>query len=69
MNILVTGGAGYVGSTLVPMLLADGHSVRVLDSLLHGGESLLGVWAHPAFQFTRGDVRDLSAIQQAVFRM
>jgi nucleoside-diphosphate-sugar epimerase len=66
MNILVTGGAGYVGSTLVPMLLADGHSVRVLDSLLHGGESLLGVWAHPAFQFTRGDVRDLSAIQQAV---
>src|SRR5579862_7187423 len=66
MKILVTGGAGYVGSTLVPLLLAEGHTVRVLDSLLHGGESLLGVWAHPAFQFTRGDVRERSAIQHAV---
>jgi nucleoside-diphosphate-sugar epimerase len=66
MRILVTGGAGYVGSTLVPMLLEGGHSVRVLDSLLHGGESLLGVWAHPAFQFTRGDIRDRSVVQQAV---
>jgi len=66
MRILVTGGAGYVGSTLVPMLLAEGHSVHVLDSLLHGGESLLGFWAHPAFQFTRGDIRDRSLVQHAV---
>src|SRR3974377_2016465 len=57
MKILVTGGAGYIGSTLVPMLLEDGHSVRVLDSLLHGGESLLGVWSHPGFDFVRGDIR------------
>jgi nucleoside-diphosphate-sugar epimerase len=54
MNILVTGGAGYIGSTLVPLLLAGGHRVKVLDSLLHGGESLLGVWAHPAFEFVAG---------------
>lgn len=58
MKILVTGGAGYVGSTLVPLLLAEGHLVTVVDSLLHGGESLLGVWANPAFEFVRGDVRD-----------
>jgi len=52
MNILVTGGAGYIGSTLVPMLLAQGHRLRVVDNLLHEGQSLLGVWAHPAFEFS-----------------
>lgn len=66
MNILVTGGAGYVGSTLVPMLLAGGHRVRVLDCLLHGGRSLLGVWAHPGFEFQLDDVRDRIALRKAV---
>jgi nucleoside-diphosphate-sugar epimerase len=66
MKILVTGGAGYIGSTLVPLLLADGHRVRVLDSLLHGGESLLGVWSHPGFEFVRGDMRDRAKLQSAV---
>src|SRR5271157_2038084 len=66
MNILVTGGAGYVGSTLVPWLLADGHRVRVLDALLHGGESLLGVWSHPEFEFVRGDMCDRAKLQAAV---
>lgn len=66
MNTLVTGGAGYVGSTLVPMLLAAGHRVRVLDTLLHGGESLLGVWSHPDFEFVRGDVCDRATLRAAV---
>jgi len=66
MKILVTGGAGYVGSTLAPLLLAEGHQVRVLDSLLHGGESLLGAWSHPSFQFIRGDICDQSVMQAAV---
>ena len=66
MNILVTGGAGYVGSTLVPLLLADGHHVRVLDTLLHGGDSLLGVWSHPSFEFVRDDIRDRAKVQSAL---
>lgn len=65
-RVLVTGGAGYVGSTLVPQLLARGHRVRVLDSLAHGGGSLLGVWAHPAFEFVRGDVRDRTTVAAAL---
>jgi nucleoside-diphosphate-sugar epimerase len=69
MNILVTGGAGYVGSTLVPLLLSEGHRVRVLDKLLHGGESLLGVWSHPGFEFIRGDICDSAVIKNAVAGM
>lgn len=66
MKILVTGGAGYVGSTLVPRLLAAGHQVRVVDSLMHGGQPLLGVWASPDFEFVRGDVRDDALMRDAV---
>ncbi|HVP13530.1 MAG TPA: NAD(P)-dependent oxidoreductase [Phycisphaerae bacterium] len=66
MKILVTGGAGYIGSTLVPTLLEAGHQVRALDCLMHGGRSLLPVWSHPRFEFHRGDVRDPSAVRTAL---
>ena len=69
MNILVTGGAGYIGSSLVPLLLAGGHRVRVFDSLLYGGESMLGVWLHPAFELIHGDIRDRDAVRAAVAGM
>jgi nucleoside-diphosphate-sugar epimerase len=66
MRILITGGAGYIGSRLTPLLLAAGHQVRVLDHLAHGGESLLGVWCHAGFEFTRGDIRDRDTVRTAV---
>jgi nucleoside-diphosphate-sugar epimerase len=65
--ILVTGGAGYVGSVVVEELLGSGHRVRVLDSLAHGSiPSLLQVWGHDGFEFVRGDVRDESARTKAL---
>lgn len=66
MNVLVTGGAGYIGSTLVPMLLEAGHGVRVLDRLDYGGQSLLGAWSYPSFELACADIRDHSAVREAV---
>jgi nucleoside-diphosphate-sugar epimerase len=66
MKVIITGGAGYVGSVLTALLLAEGHQVRVLDSLAHGGDSLLGAWCHPGFEFVRGDVRDRATVRSAV---
>ena len=66
-RVLVTGGAGYIGSILVDELLAQRHDVRVLDSLLHGGvPSLLAVWGNERFEFVRGDVRDPEARARAL---
>jgi nucleoside-diphosphate-sugar epimerase len=53
----------------VPLLLAAGHRVRVLDALLHGGESLLGVWCHPGFEFVHGDIRDQAKAASCVSGM
>lgn len=62
MKILVTGGAGYIGSVLVPRLLVAGHSVHVLDNLMYGQSSLAVSCTDPQFEFTRGDARDLGLL-------
>jgi len=56
-NILVTGGAGYLGSTMVPELLAKGHKVTVIDNFMYGQNSLAHVCHNPNFSVVRGDVR------------
>lgn len=57
-RILVTGGAGYLGSILVPELLAAGHDVTVLDNFMFKQNSLAHVCANPKFDLVRGDIRD-----------
>lgn len=57
-NILVTGGAGYIGSILVPELLRKGHSVTVLDNFMYGQNSLLDCCVYGNFEVVRGDTRD-----------
>ncbi len=66
MRILVTGGAGYVGSTLVPMLLEQGHRVRVLDCLRFGGHGLLPCCQNRFFELIKGDVCDEKAVAKAL---
>ncbi|WP_448191814.1 NAD-dependent epimerase/dehydratase family protein [Azospirillum sp. sgz301742] len=58
LNILVTGGAGYLGSIMVPALLDAGHRVTVLDNFMFKQNPLAHVCAHPGFDVVRGDARD-----------
>ena len=66
MKILLTGGAGYLGSVSSLALIESGHSVRVIDNLMHGGRSLLPMLGHPRFEFVCGDIRDSSAVTTAL---
>ena len=63
MKILVTGGAGYVGSVLVRQLLARGHRVHVLDNLMFGGNTLLPLFIDPNFSFAKVDICDRAAVE------
>ncbi|HBY07126.1 MAG TPA: NAD(P)-dependent oxidoreductase [Chloroflexi bacterium] len=65
-HILITGGAGYIGSYLTAELLRLGYCVTVVDELLFGGESLLGVFPHPNFHFVKADVWEPRAIKTAL---
>jgi len=57
MNILVTGGAGYIGSILTPQLLALGHDVTVVDNFMYRQTSLLDCCSQPRLHVVRGDIR------------
>jgi nucleoside-diphosphate-sugar epimerase len=65
MNVLITGGAGYIGTTLIPMLLSQGHRVSVFDSLCYGMGPILPFFRNSAFSFTRGDIRDKQSLADA----
>lgn len=65
-NILVTGGAGYIGSVLVPELLKQGHTVTVLDSFLYRQSSLLDCCKYESFNIIHGDCRDEEVLKRAL---
>jgi nucleoside-diphosphate-sugar epimerase len=65
-RILVTGGAGYIGSVLVPALLDGGHRVTVLDNFMFDQASLAGICHHRCFRLVRGDVRSMQTMAPLV---
>lgn len=65
-KILVTGGAGYIGSVLTRQLLEKGYSVRVIDNLMYGGEPIIDLFNYPNFEFIKGDVRNREDVAKAV---
>jgi nucleoside-diphosphate-sugar epimerase len=66
MKILITGGAGYIGSVLTPTLLAAGHQVTVLDNFMFRQNSLGDCCYHDHFQVLRGDARDEALMSKLV---
>jgi len=65
-HIVVTGGAGYIGSLLTGDLLRLGYRVTVVDDLLYGGEALLAYFPHPRFHFAKANVWEPRAIVQSL---
>jgi dTDP-L-rhamnose 4-epimerase len=68
-RVLITGGAGFIGSHLTDLLLSHGYEVRILDSLLpqvHGEDAVRPAWLAPDAELVRGDVRDPAAVRRAV---
>ncbi len=68
-NILITGGAGYIGSVLVPTLLAKGHRVTVLDNFYFNQLTLMDCCPNPNFTIIRGDARDEETMKAAIKNM
>ena len=66
MKIAITGGAGYIGSVLVPELLHLGHEVRVLDNFYFGQTALLDCCADKSFSIIRGDARDRDTLAKLI---
>ena len=63
MKIFITGGAGYVGSALVPDLLKSGHHVTVIDLMIYGNDVLDN---HPNLKIVQGDIRDIELLKKEI---
>ena len=65
-NILITGGAGYIGSVLTKLLLDEGYNIRVLDNFRYNQNSLLDCCYNKNIEIIRGDVRDADVMKQSL---
>ena len=66
MKVLITGGAGYIGTSVTPLLLKKGYHVKAIDNLSFGGEALIPFFSFPNYSFQKGDIRDVSSMKQAL---
>jgi len=65
-HVVITGGAGYIGSLLTGYLLQSGYAVTVVDDLLYGGESLISYFSFPNFRFVKGNVWESRTVRNAL---
>ena len=65
-KVFITGGAGYVGASMIPKLLEKGHEVTVYDSLLAGGDGIMHNFSNPNFKFIKGDILDRSLLHSSM---
>ena len=66
-KIFITGGAGYIGTSLIPLLLENGHKITVYDSLMfNNGDKLIPFITNPNFNFIEGDIRDFEKLSKYI---
>lgn len=65
-RVLVVGGAGYIGSALIPKLLAEGYMVRIFDRMIYGEDAITEFISHPRVEIVRADFRQVDAVVQAM---
>ncbi len=65
-SVVVTGGAGYIGSVLVRLLLENNYRVRVFDNLTFGGSSIIDLFNNDRFDFYKGDIRNAKDVENAL---